>query len=128
LSTLSDEEVERIVSDWNIDEPKDYGGPNAVTSMKALYLDLERVRRDGYAIIMEEAEIGVCAVAVGIYDPTEANTLLGVLSVAGPTARLDKKKLKSMVPEMKETAGKIQEHWSLWASVNTDRAKQLVAV
>lgn len=126
LSSMSDEEAVRIISQWNIEQSRDYGGPNAVTSTKQLLADLEKIRRAGFAVIFEEAEVGVCAAAVGVYNPADANKLLGVLSLAGPTARLDKRTLQSKIPEIKETAERIQEAWGLWTSVNAEPVKQLV--
>lgn len=126
LSSMTDEEAMRIVSQWDIGKSKEYGGPNAVTSIKQLLADLEKVRKAGFAIIFEEAEVGVCAAAVGIYKPADANKLLGVLSVAGPTARLDRRTMQSRIPEMKVTAERVQETWSLWASINTEPVKELL--
>ncbi len=120
LSTLKDEEAVRIVSQWNIEDAKEYGGPNAVTSIKGLLTDLGKIRRAGYAIIAEEAEVGVCAASVGVYDTADTGQLLGTLSLAGPSARLNKKAIKDKIATMKVTAGKVQEAWNLWASVNAN--------
>lgn len=128
LSSLSDEEAVRVVSHWRIERSRDYAGPNAVTSIQGLLSDLETVRRDGYAAIVEEAEVGVCAVAVGIPDPAAAPRLRGVLSLAAPTARLSREQLQGMVPRMRGTAQEIQKNWSLWASVNAGGAETLLAV
>lgn len=119
LSTLKDEEAVRIVSQWNIEDTKNYGGPSAITSIQDLLADLENTRKAEFATVIEEAEVGVAAVAVGVYDTSETGKLLGTLSLAGPTARLNRQKLKSKIPAMKEAAAKIQEAWTLWASENT---------
>jgi len=119
LSTLKDEEAIRIVSQWNIEQAREYGGPNGVTTIKGLLGDLEKIRKDKYAMVFEEAEIGVCAAAVGVYDTSADNKLLGTLSIAGPIARLNKKGLKSKIPDIRKTAGLIQEGWNLWASSNS---------
>ena len=116
LSTLKDEEAVRIVSQWNIEQAREYGGPNGITTIKGLLGDLEKIRKDKYAMVIEEAEVGVCAAAVGVYDTSAENKLLGTLSIAGPTARLNKIGLKSKIPDMKKSADIIQEGWNLWAS------------
>ena len=121
LSTLKDEEAVRIVSQWNIEKAREYGGPTATTSIRDLLADLEKTRKAGFATVVEEAEVGVCAAAVGVYDTAVPGLLLGTLSLAGPTARLNRKKLKSKIPEMKKAAVKIQEAWNLWTSENTGR-------
>jgi DNA-binding IclR family transcriptional regulator len=119
LSTLKDEEAVRIVSRWNIEEAREYGGPTAITSIRALLADLDKTRKTGFATVVEEAEIGVCAAAVGVYDTSKPGKLLGTLSLAGPTARLNGQKLKSKIAAMKVTALRVQEAWNLWASENT---------
>ena len=68
LSTLKDEEAVRIVSQWNIEDAKNYGGPSAITSIQELLADLEKTREIGFATVIEGAEVGVAAIAVGVYD------------------------------------------------------------
>ena len=53
----------------------------------AILADLEAVRRDGYALDNEEAEIGLKCVGVAIRDPNGRYT--HALSISGPTARMD---------------------------------------
>lgn len=119
LSTLKDEEAVRIVSQWNIEQAREYGGPNGITSIRGLLTDLGKIRKAGFATVIEEAEVGVCAAAVGVYDRADGGKLLGTLSLAGPSARLKKQELRAKIPIMKETANEIEEAWNLWASVNT---------
>ncbi|MBW8637184.1 IclR family transcriptional regulator [Hoeflea sp. WL0058] len=120
LSSLNDEEALRIVANWNIEQSRNYAGPKAVTSVKSLLADLKSIRKLGYSIIIEEAEVGVCAIAMGVYQNNAPGQLLGTISVAGPTARLDRNTLESLVPDIRETAQKVQETWSLWTSVNRE--------
>jgi IclR family transcriptional regulator, acetate operon repressor len=53
--------------------------------------DLEQVRGRGFATIVDELEMGLAAVAAPIRDG--AGTVVGALSVAGPTARLGPSRL-----------------------------------
>ncbi len=125
LSSLSDEEAMRVVSQWDLARSRDYGGPNAVTSIKALLSDLEKIRDEGCSIIFEEAELGVCAAAVGVYDRSTHGRLLGTISIAGPTARLDRHKLKQLIPALKRTADKVGETWNIWATVSSEPVRKL---
>ena len=120
LSSLSNEEAVRAIAQWDISKSRDYGGPNAVTSIKGLLRDLEAIRAAGYSVIMEEAEVGVCAVAVAVPDRTDARAFMGTLSIAGPTARLNRNKLKALVPKMKEVARRIGDTWNVYSSVSRD--------
>ena len=57
---------------------------------------------------------------VGIYKTEASDKLLGTLSLAGPSARLNKKAIKEKIAIMKVAAKRIQEAWNLWASINAN--------
>jgi len=78
-------------------------GPRALRSMTALKLELSRVRRQGYAVAVDEAEVGAAAVAVPITDTH--GRFLGSLAIVGPSARLDRSKLTRWVPHLLESSG-----------------------
>ena len=118
LSSLSDEEAVRVVSNWDLEHSREYGGPKGITSIKDLLSDLKKIREDGFAIIFEEAEIGVCAAAVGVLDTRSPGRMLGTISIAGPTPRLDRETLESKIPALKSTATQVQETWNHWNSLN----------
>ena len=53
------------------------------------------------------------AAAIGVYEAGDTGILAGTLSLAGPTARLDRKKLIAYKAEMQKTAHDMQEAWIL---------------
>jgi DNA-binding IclR family transcriptional regulator len=59
---------------------------NTITTLAALEKELERVRKAGYALDSEEAEIGVKCIGAGIRDDTGA--LVAGLSISTPAERL----------------------------------------
>ena len=59
---------------------------NTIHALPALEKELDRVRRNGYAIDNEEAELGVRCVAAGIRDDTGA--LVAGLSISSPAERM----------------------------------------
>jgi DNA-binding IclR family transcriptional regulator len=59
---------------------------NTLTALPALEKELERVRKLGYALDNEEAEIGVKCIGAGIRDDTGA--LVAGLSISAPAERL----------------------------------------
>jgi DNA-binding IclR family transcriptional regulator len=59
--------------------------PHTITDRPLLERDLEAVRRQGFATIVDELELGLAAVAAPVRD---ADAVVAALSVAGPTARL----------------------------------------
>jgi IclR family transcriptional regulator, acetate operon repressor len=54
---------------------------------EALRAELARVREYRYAVTRDEEEEGLSGIATGIHGP--ADELIGVLTVSGPTQRLD---------------------------------------
>ncbi len=59
---------------------------NSLTSLAALEKDLEKARRQGYAVDHEEAELGVRCIGAGIRDDDGA--LVAGLSVSAPAERM----------------------------------------
>lgn len=81
---------------------------NSLTSVAALEKELEKVRRQGYALDQEEAELGVRCIGAGIHD--DDNRLVAGLSVSAPAERM---KL-AWAQLVKDTAEKISRSigWS----------------
>jgi len=59
---------------------------NTLTSVAALEKELERVRKQGYAVDNEEAELGVRCIGAAVHDDTGA--LVAGLSVSAPAERM----------------------------------------
>jgi DNA-binding IclR family transcriptional regulator len=62
-----------------------------ITERPALRAELERVRQAGYAVAVEELELGLHAVAAPIFD--RFGVCLAALSVSGPAYRLPERRL-----------------------------------
>jgi DNA-binding IclR family transcriptional regulator len=61
--------------------------PNTITDPAALRAELDQIRADGYASIVDELEPGLSAVSVGVYDARAQ--LVAVVSLSGPSFRFD---------------------------------------
>jgi DNA-binding IclR family transcriptional regulator len=59
---------------------------NTLTSVGALEKELERIRRNGYAVDNEEAELGVRCIGAGVRD--DSGAIVAGLSVSAPTDRM----------------------------------------
>ncbi len=59
---------------------------NTLASAPALERELERIRRNGYAVDNEEAELGVRCIGAGVRD--DAGVLVAGLSVSAPAERM----------------------------------------
>ena len=84
-------------------------GPRAIQSEKELLTEIERVREQGYAIAIDEGEIGAAAVSVPILAEDHVPAYLGGIAIIGPTARLSRPKLEAFVPHLRKAAASIVE-------------------
>jgi DNA-binding IclR family transcriptional regulator len=80
---------------------------NTLTSAAALERELERIRRNGYAVDNEEAELGVRCIGAGVRD--DAGTLVAGLSVSAPAERM-KSAWSSLVRETAERISRAIGH------------------
>lgn len=99
LAFLSEEKLQALSENTNL--------PSFTTQTKTMLLDLkkelEEIRKKGYAISKEEFEIGICSVAVPIFD--RDGGILAAINVAAPTSVLNPDMLETeVVPVICETA------------------------
>ncbi len=76
-----------------------------ITKRSALRRELDVVREQGYAVAVDELEVGLTAVAAPIRNAH--GDVLASLSVSGPTFRLGKEKLAEVVPLLQDAAEEI---------------------
>lgn len=80
---------------------------STITDLKALRLELKRVRERGYATDQEEHEPGVKCVAVPTFDH---KGIAGAISVSGPSNRVEHHLAKSdLIDRLKTAAAQISE-------------------
>ncbi|HET8564729.1 MAG TPA: IclR family transcriptional regulator [Candidatus Binatia bacterium] len=88
LSCLEKQQVKQLLHGRRL---KAYT-PNTATDIDELLEDLEKTRRRGYAIDNEEIELGLRCVGAPIRD--YSGHMVGAVSVAGPSSRLNTEKLQ----------------------------------
>jgi DNA-binding IclR family transcriptional regulator len=76
-----------------------------ITKRSALRRELDKVREQGYALAVDELEIGLTAIAAPIRNAH--GDVIASLSVSGPTFRLNEEKLAAVVPELVRSAQEI---------------------
>ncbi|MBZ9719233.1 IclR family transcriptional regulator [Mesorhizobium sp. AD1-1] len=86
LATLDDHEALRIVTQQGFGRLTDFG-PNAPRTVNAFLTKLGEVRKQGFAMVADSAELGTSAMAAAILHPKNGRAL-GTVSIAGPTIRL----------------------------------------
>lgn len=78
---------------------------NTIKNIDALLKDLERIRLRGYAIDNEEIELGLRCAGAPIRD--YSGRMIGAVSVAGPSARLNEEKVSVFGTKVMKVAASI---------------------
>jgi DNA-binding IclR family transcriptional regulator len=86
-------------------------GPNAIRDSTALRRELARVREAGHALALQESELGLCAIAMVVRDRSLARHVVGAVSVAGPSFRVDADTLAGFAPKLAEAVAAIERLW-----------------
>jgi len=107
LAELNDVDALALIEQQGVADPAAFG-PNAPPSLDELLAHLQRARQQGYAWVTESASIGTSAVAAAVRHPHE-NRVIGVLSVAGPTARLSVSRMHELAPQLLVAAQELSE-------------------
>lgn len=111
LSTLPWDEVLEIVGRRGL--PGLTG--ETVTTVEALGDELAKVRADGFAVVEQEAEQGVSAVAAAIVPPQAvAGRGVGAVSIAGPSVRMSVARLRDLAPQVRATADRLARNWHVF--------------
>lgn len=79
-----------------------------LTRSRDLNRELERIRKTGFAIAMEELEVGFNAVAAVFWGPL--GKLVGAISVGGPSNRMGRRRLRDLGPQVKAVADEVSGH------------------
>ena len=79
--------------------------PTTITSLKKLLVDIGNVRDHGYALVVDELEIGLTAVAAPLRNAH--GDVIASLSVSGPTFRFDEGKVKQAIHQVAEVADEV---------------------
>jgi DNA-binding IclR family transcriptional regulator len=66
---------------------------------------------------LSEAEFGVTAVAAAIR-PDDASSVLGTVSIAGPSARVTERRAQELAPLVLRTARELSNLWPLRVGTN----------
>ena len=81
--------------------------PHTIINASALKADLEAIRARGFSIDNEENEIGVRCVGAPVFDFTRS--VIGAISLSGPTERMDQERSAELGPVVREAARQISK-------------------
>jgi len=80
---------------------------HTITDKDAFFRELTKVRKQGYALDLEENEIGISCIAVPIFN--HLGHVIAAASVSGPSTRMTEERLAKLRKLMIETGNKISE-------------------
>ncbi|MEO7007402.1 MAG: IclR family transcriptional regulator [Terrimesophilobacter sp.] len=79
--------------------------PSTVCNPRELEAQLLEARRDGYATCWQEQELGLCSIAVPIFDYT--GKACAAMAIAGPAERVSKQSVTGLVQRLHDEAQQI---------------------
>jgi DNA-binding IclR family transcriptional regulator len=94
-----------------LDDPERFTA-HTLTGRDALETELELVRERGYAVVVEEYETGLNAVAAPIRDQTGG--VAAALSLSGPSYRLPPDRLTDLAPTVMAAAAEVSRRLGWW--------------
>lgn len=80
---------------------------NTLTNLDDFLEELEKVKKDGYAIDNEEQEIGLTCIGAPILDKN--GNAIAAISMSGPTVRMKEDDFQHKIERLKEIASEISE-------------------
>ena len=113
LASLPEAEALRIVCARGF-KAEGRTGPNALGDVDALRAHLDETRRRGFALAVEEGEIGTVAMAATFRAGPDADAAIaGTLSVAGPLQRMHETRREEIAAALQRAAQAMAEIWPL---------------
>jgi DNA-binding IclR family transcriptional regulator len=104
LLTMTDDEALELAARQGFGKPSEFG-PKAPTSASALIKYIHMARARGYSMIDEVFTPGMSAMAAPIRN--RDRICVGVVSVAGPRVRLDRKRMTQLGPSLLDAAAEL---------------------
>lgn len=97
LAALSDEEAVALASRQGLGQPEDYG-PNAPRTLQDMLVMVHAARAQGYSVTVDTFTLGLSAMAAPVQLAGQAP--IGVITIAGPTARFTEARMHALAPEL----------------------------
>jgi DNA-binding IclR family transcriptional regulator len=101
LSGLPEEEAERLIRIQGLPRLT----PRTLVTRQSLAKEIERVRKQGYALDNEENEPDGKCIGAGIVD--KGGRIVAALSISAPAFRMDMGRVRSLVGELREACHEI---------------------
>jgi DNA-binding IclR family transcriptional regulator len=102
LAELERDELEA----WLLRNPPVQFTRSTVTDTQALLAELTRVRRRGWAEIVDELEDGLTSLAIPVRSSDD--TLIALIGISGPTFRLGRTRRRELLPRLQSAASDLE--------------------
>lgn len=103
LAYLPEQQVREIIRHYGLHPHT----PHTLSTLPDLMENLEQIRQLGYALDLEENEIGISCIAVPIWDHTGA--VVASISVSGPTIRMQPERLQGLADKVRDVGLRISQ-------------------
>jgi IclR family acetate operon transcriptional repressor len=126
LATLPKNEAVKAILKTGFENPERLG-PNAVRSIDALIGQIALTQQRGYGLVIEEAEVGIVAIAAAIRP--SGGEAVGTVSIAGPVFRMKGDRIPELARLAQAAAADLAAVWPLRFFLHESTApKQLEAM
>jgi DNA-binding IclR family transcriptional regulator len=94
FAEFSSREVDKVIDQWGLPKATE----NTITDRETLSAELDSIREQGYAVDDEEYIMGLRSVGKAITYPN--GSIVGAISVFGPTYRFNKNRITERLPDL----------------------------
>ncbi len=102
LASFDDQRVAAVLQ-----TPLEHYAPATIVDVDKLMRELAQVRRRGYSVTVDELEQGLTALSVGVRSPD--GELVAIVSISGPSSRLDAARRRKLLPHVRQAAAVIEQ-------------------
>lgn len=103
LAHLPEDEVVDIITKKGLEQHTE----NTITDQTIFIEELQKVKKQGYGVEIEENEEGITCIAAPIFD--HKGDIIAAVSISGPSTRMTKQRLLELMPSITETGKTISK-------------------
>lgn len=107
LATLDDRQALDLAIASGLERAAEFG-PNAPRTVAVLQRRLNKIKADGYAMVVESAAVGASAMASTIMSATSGQAI-GTVSIAGPSFRLTEARMRELSRSLMAAAEELSQ-------------------
>lgn len=110
LSSLDPAEAREILLERGLGRQTKH----TVTDLADALREIDEARRTGYAMVLEEMDPGINAIAAPISDEEHGRSAVGTVSIAGPAVRMTPAALEGVAGPLLATARELSTRWAIY--------------